>query len=61
MTADEFFRWGERLGLTQAQSAARLGISRRQVIRYEHGDAPIPKTVALACAAVEAGLRPEGA
>lgn len=34
-----------RLGFTQRSLAARLGVSRRTVIRYEAGDRPVPGPV----------------
>lgn len=36
------------LGLSQAEMAKMLGISRRQLIRYEKGDARTPGPVAVA-------------
>jgi transcriptional regulator with XRE-family HTH domain len=61
MTAADFLAWRRRLGLSQAAAASALGISRNSVILYERGaraDRPgvavvIPRTVALACKAVE--------
>ena len=56
--------WRKRLGLTQAAAANALGLSESRIRDYEIGvtrgqgtPAPIPKTVALACVAVEAGVR----
>jgi len=40
MTARSLRAWRLRLGLTQPQMAAALGISRSTWIRYEHGPAP---------------------
>jgi transcriptional regulator with XRE-family HTH domain len=51
--AQDFWEWRERLGLTQAQVAAALGRERRQIIKYELGDAPVPRIVALAMVALE--------
>ena len=76
MTADDLKRWradmGQKLGfdraITQREGAERLGISYSAFCQYElekrRGlDRPmvIPNVVALACAAVLAGLRPYGA
>lgn len=65
MTPDDFRAWRAGLNLTQKQAAERLGISTSQLTNYEAGvnrgsgrRAPIPRTVALACAAVAAGLEP---
>jgi len=55
MTATEFRQWRERLGLNRVEAAAALGMGRNQPQRYEEGQ-PIPKYVALACLALEAGL-----
>lgn len=58
MTKDEFRQWRKSLGLTQEQGASVLGMARRQIQKYEVGDAEIPLVVALACAALSAGLDP---
>lgn len=67
MTASDFAAWRKRMGYTYTKAAAELGLSRRQVMRYEKGERPdpknhaatfdvdIPRTVALACAALELG------
>ena len=64
MTPTDFRAWRKRLSLTQEEAAAALGISTSMISNYEAGEirstdhpAPIPKTVALACAAVARGLR----
>lgn len=63
MTPTEFRDWRKRLGLSQARAAEALGLGRSTVEQYDSGkrrdrDEPvkIPRTVALACAAIEAGL-----
>ena len=48
----------KRLCLSQGLFARVIGIGQRTLIRYETGASPIPKTVALACAAVAFGLPP---
>ena len=46
----------ERHGWTAAETAERLGLSKNMPAKYRlHG---APKSVALACAAVDAGLAP---
>lgn len=60
MTAAEFNHAQEQLSRSRRQFCAALGISRRSGDAYALGRAPIPKTVALAVAAIEAGLAPAG-
>jgi transcriptional regulator with XRE-family HTH domain len=63
MTPKRFRQWRDGLRLTQAEAAEALGIGLSTLQLYERGrrfedDRPveIPRTVALACAALEAGL-----
>lgn len=64
MTPEQFKGWRSGMSFTQASAAAALGVSKRTVELYEKGrrDAPdprpveIPKTVALACMALRAGI-----
>lgn len=56
MTAEEFNKAAERLGLSRRQFCERIGIARRSGDAYALGRTSIPRTVALAIAAVEAGL-----
>jgi len=65
MTPDEFKAWRKSLGFTQTEAAEALGVSRGSVELYELGkrrddgrEVVIPKTIALACAALEAHLLP---
>lgn len=60
MTAEEFKTWRNQLDLTQQEAADALGATKRAVQMWEAGDRPISRTVALACAAVKAGLKPIG-
>ena len=53
MTAAAFRSARKSLGLTQAELAARIGRSRREVGRWETGDQPVPVVVALLLAAWE--------
>lgn len=52
--AAEFNAWLERNGLSLAQAAAALGLTRRTVIYYHMGHKPIPKHIGLACVGWEA-------
>lgn len=58
MTPATFLRWMKRHELTYPAAAEKLGISRQTVQRYLAGTSPISRTVALACAAIDAGLQP---
>lgn len=55
MTADQFREWRERLGLSRTGASEALGLGRNQPQRYEEGQ-PIPKYIALACAAIALGI-----
>lgn len=56
MTPDRLKAWRKSMSLTQAGAALELGIGHRTYHAYERGEYPVPRTVALACAAVEAEL-----
>lgn len=67
MTPDQFKSWRSEMGLTQDEAAEALGVSKGTVRNYENGArredgrvVMIPKTVALACAALVAGTPPYG-
>ncbi len=68
MTPDDFKHWRAAAGFkSRPAAAASLGVSVGSIILYETGvrrdngaAVEIPKTVALACAAVLAGLPPYG-
>ena len=53
-----FAAWRARLGVSKSEAARVLGLSRNSVIAYETGRRPLPRHVALACAAVEADIKP---
>lgn len=57
MTAEEFIRWRESLGLSRSGAAELLGISPNGYTRYENGS-PIPRHITLACTAIAYGLGP---
>ncbi|KAA6405682.1 helix-turn-helix domain-containing protein [Candidatus Tokpelaia sp.] len=64
MNNAEIKLWRDIMGLTQQKAAEMLGISRVALQNYERGTrleggspVPIPHSIALACAAIEAGLR----
>jgi len=67
MTPEQFKAWRQKMNLTQIQAAQVLGLYRNTIVNYERGtrlengnEIKIPRTVALACAAIEAGLKPVG-
>ena len=53
MSPQAFRNWRERKAYTLESAAAALGLSRRMVAYYEHGDKPIPRVVALATRALD--------
>lgn len=54
MTPTDLRAWHEGLGLTQQGAADALGVSLATYKRYLGGE--VPRVVALACAAISAGL-----
>ncbi|HEY0200890.1 MAG TPA: helix-turn-helix transcriptional regulator [Burkholderiaceae bacterium] len=59
MTAEDLRAWQQRMGYTQQQAAAALGMSWATYKRWLVGDPS--RLIALACAAIEAGIAPLGA
>ncbi|MBB1247464.1 hypothetical protein [Rhizobium sp. G21] len=59
MTGAEFRAWRERMNLNRSQAADALGLGRNQPQLYEEEKRPIQRYIALACAALEAGLSVE--
>jgi DNA-binding transcriptional regulator YiaG len=49
MTGDDIKAWRKRLGLTQSEAAANLGITLRGCQKREAGDATIVRETELAC------------
>lgn len=60
MTAAEFNAAVARLAPSRRQFCERIGLARRTADRYALGRSPVPLTVALAIAALDAGLPPAG-
>lgn len=56
MTADQFIKAYEALGVSRRDFCRRIGISRRSGDTYALGRTPVPLTVQLAIRAVQAGL-----
>lgn len=61
MTPADLTQWRNALGITRADACARLGIAPNTYTAYQEGRTAIPQYIALACAAVLAGLEPYGA
>jgi DNA-binding XRE family transcriptional regulator len=49
MTASDFREWRERVGLTQAEAGAKLGVTRGTIQNWESEATPIPPVVATSC------------
>ena len=58
MTPASLTAWMDRLKLNKLEAASALGIARSTLDRYLAGDVAIPKSIALACAAIAHGLPP---
>lgn len=56
MTPRELKSWRKRLEMSQTAAASALGLSLRGYQNYEDGTRPIKRYIALACAAIAAGL-----
>lgn len=50
MTPQWLRAWREKLDITQQQAADMLGVTRRSVVKWESGDAPISQTIRMALA-----------
>ena len=59
MSARDFIIWRKKLKHTQATLAQCLGMSLRQIIRYERGETPIPDVVWMALRSVPSRKRNE--
>lgn len=53
MTPKQFLAWRTRMGWTQAEAGDALGVSERQVRRYESGEQGISETIAKLCKVME--------
>lgn len=53
----DFAAWRASLGLSLAQAARALGLSRRMIAYYDTGQRPVPRVVALACRGYLAATR----
>jgi len=58
MTPDDLRTWQAQLGLSGRKAAQTLGVSYAIYKRWLNGSTPISRPVALAAAAIAAGLKP---
>jgi transcriptional regulator with XRE-family HTH domain len=60
VSGTELAKLRERLNLTRAQAAERLGCSARSIANWEKGETKIPRSIALAVSAFLLNLPPYG-
>lgn len=60
LTPDDLRAWQARMGYTADQAAAALDVGRSTWFDWLSGQSPIRGHIAIACAALEAGLAPVG-
>lgn len=58
MTANDLRAWQLRHGFTYVTAALALGVSRATYANYLGKEGPLPRILALACVAIDAGLEP---
>ena len=58
MTPADLRAWQAQLGYTYDTAAAALGVSRATYARWLAGSGDVPRTTALPCSALAAGLGP---
>lgn len=56
MSPAAFSALHQRLGISRAELCRQIGIAPNSGTAYASGRKPIPRTVALACAAIENGI-----
>jgi predicted transcriptional regulator len=61
MKPESLTSWRQRMNWTKTRASAELGLSPNGIAGYESGRWPIPRYIALACAAIAHGLPPIGA
>jgi transcriptional regulator with XRE-family HTH domain len=57
ITGAEFKRRRQALGLTQDALAARIGVHKRTISRWEYGAYAVPVIGSISLAAIEAGVQ----
>lgn len=58
MTPTDLTNWRNTLGISRAEACRRLGISPNYWTKLQEGRVPIPRYIALACAALVRGIAP---
>ena len=58
MTTADLRAWQASMGYTYNTAAAALGVSRATYARWLAGPGDVPRTTALACSALAAGMKP---
>lgn len=48
-----------RLGWSRARAARELGCGRQSITDWEAGARPVPRSIGLACAAINLGIGPD--
>lgn len=61
MNAADIRHWQSEMGFTYDTAADALGVSRRTYARWVNGQVDAPCAIALACAALVAGIAPYSA
>ena len=59
MTGEDFKKWRERIGLTQAQVAIALDVTEMTIYRWESGKGVISRAIELATRHIESEMTPE--
>lgn len=60
MTPDDLRAWLAAMDYSKYRAALELGVSQSTIANWLDGSSKISRTVALACAALSAGLSPSG-
>ncbi len=56
VTSQTLIAWRQQLHLSKVAAAWALGVSRASIARWERGEYPVPRHIALACAAIALGI-----
>jgi DNA-binding XRE family transcriptional regulator len=56
MNGTDLKEWRKRLSFSQDKAATEIGCARRSIQEWEKGVRPVPRYIALACAALALGV-----